>query len=451
MAEVKPIFLDATTGFPIETDPAADSITLGGLTMAGDIAMGGTNSITGLADGVNGTDAVNKNQLDALSAGLDLKEGVRLATAAALDAYTPTVSGIGHTLTASANGALTVDGVLAAVGDRILVKDENVGDVHVDHGIYDVTVSGTAGAPWVLTRSTDADGTPQGEISNGTFAFVDQGVANEKSGWAVATPSPIYIDTTPFKFGQFQGLPQYTWDAGLTATSNSINIELHTGADAQGTGADGGNSGLEFDVTGVAGQLRVKVDPAQGIQRLAGGLGLELDGTTLTTGAGGVSVLGVPLNFEINGVATSANVTGANIDELTGGGATTLHTHAGAGEAERIENAYTTDGSGVSIGDPVYVSADDVVTAIDAGNDTARKYIGIAKTTVGAAATVDVISAGVAIGVIAGATAGDIYYAAIGGGLTSTRPTGVGKNIMVIGKAKNATDLAIEPQYLGKL
>lgn len=450
MAEVKPVYLDTTTGFPIETSPTGDSISLGGLTMAGDIAMGSAN-ITGMADGVGAQDAVTLSQLQAVSAGLDLKEQVRVATAAALPTFTTTLSGVGHKLTASANGALTVDGILLAVADRVLVKDENAGDVDVEHGIYDVTVSGTAGTPWELTRSEDADGDPQGEISNGTFVFVVEGAANIKTGWAVSTPSPIFVDTTPFKFAQFQGLTSYEFNAGLTSTGLNVDIELDTGADAQGVGFDGGNSGLEFDVSGAAGQLRVKVDPAQGIQRLAAGLGLELDGTTLQTAAAGVSVLGVPLNFEINGVATSANVTGANIDELTGGGATTLHTHAGAGEAERVENAYTTDGTGVSIGDPVYVSANNVVTSIDAGNDTSRKYIGIAKSTIGATATVDVISAGVAVGVISGATAGDIYYAAIGGGLTATRPTGIGNNVMVVGKAKNATDLHIEPQYLGKL
>jgi hypothetical protein len=451
MAEVKPVYLDTTTGYPIETSPTGDSISLGGLTMAGDIAMGGTNNITGLADGVLAQDAVTLSQLQAVSAGLDLKEQVRVATDAALPTFTTTLSGIGHKLTASANGALTIDGILVAAADRVLIKDENAGDVDVEHGIYDVTVSGTAGTPWELTRSDDADGDPQGEISNGTFVFVVEGTANIKTGWAVATPSPITVDTTPFKFAQFQGLSSYNFNAGLTVAGLDVDIELDTGADAQGTGSGGGNSGLEFDAAGVAGQLRVKVDPDQGIQRLSAGLGLELDGTTLQTAAAGVSVLGLPLNFEVNGAATSSNVTQTNLDLLTGGTTITLHSHAGAAEAERIENAYTTDGSGITIGDPVYVSANDVVTEVDAGNDTARKYIGIAKTTVGASSSVDIISAGVAVGVIVGATAGDIYYAAVGGGLTATRPTGVGKNIMVIGKAKNETDLHIEPQYLGKL
>lgn len=450
MAEVKLLYLDATTGFPIQIDPTADSITLNGLTMSGDIAMGGFK-LTNLANGTSATDAVNKSQLDAGIAGISLKAAVRVATNAALDSYTPTASGVGHTLTADANGALTIDGVALDADDRVLVKDENGGAAHLDHGIYNVDDPGSAGTPWILIRSEDADDTPENEVVNGTFTFVDQGTANAKTGWAVSTENPVILDTTAIAFAQFQGLTQYTFDAGLVDTSSSINIELDTAADAQGAGSNGGSSGLEFDTTGASGKLRARVSTTGGINRLADGLGLELNGTTLQVGATGVSVLGLPSLFEINGSAVSANVTQANLDELTGGGTTTLHSHAGVSEAESTENAYTTDGVGVSIGDPVYVSSNNIVTAINANSDVTRKYIGIAASTVGASSSVNIISAGVALGAISAATAGTIYYAAVGGGLTATRPSSAGDHVLVIGKAKNATDLHISPQYLGKL
>ena len=50
---------------------------------------------------------------------------VQLATAAALAAntYANGTAGVGATLTANANGALSVDGVTPSAGDRVLVKD----------------------------------------------------------------------------------------------------------------------------------------------------------------------------------------------------------------------------------------------------------------------------------------------------------------------------------------
>jgi hypothetical protein len=51
----------------------------------------------------------------------------------------------------------------------------------------------------------------------------------------------------------------------------------------------------------------------------------------VTTFPGVVEPLNMPLEFSIDSVATSTDVTAANLNELTGGGATLLHTHAEAG------------------------------------------------------------------------------------------------------------------------
>ena len=75
MAARKPLFMSAD-GFSDEMSPTADSMSLGGLTMAGDIAMG-TNKVTGLGDGTVDTDAVNLGQLNqAVISGGTVKEVV---------------------------------------------------------------------------------------------------------------------------------------------------------------------------------------------------------------------------------------------------------------------------------------------------------------------------------------------------------------------------------------
>lgn len=451
MAERKLVFLGAE-GFP-EEQTTTDTATFGGLTLGGDIAMG-TNKVTGLADGTAAADAVNKGQLDLVEAGVEQKDAVDLATDAALPANTAAGSGVGKTLTADAVGVLTVDGVATVLNDRIMVKDET-GGADVDHGIYDVTTEGTAGVAFVLTRATDFDGTPAGEVKTGSAAFVLGGTANANTGWRVSTADPITVDTTPIAFVQFQALPNFVFGAGLLNTANTISVELDTAAAAQTAGVGGGSSGLEFDAGGDAGKVRAAVNATAGLERTASGLGARLNGGTLVSAAAGLSVAGLPLQFEINAVATTVNVTAANLNELTGGGSTTLHSHAGAAEAERVETNYTSDGTGVTIGDPVFVSANNVITRCNANNDNTRQFVGLAKATVGAAASVDVVGAGVLAGVtVAGSPAfGVIVYLVSGGsgGLTTVRPVASGDHSLVVGKMKNATDIdSSKAQYLGK-
>lgn len=79
---------------------------------------------------------------------------VRLMTAANIAAHTSAGAGPGKTMTATSNGTLTVDTVVAALGDRIGVKNSAV---LTDHGIYVVTQAGDGSHPWILTRATDFD------------------------------------------------------------------------------------------------------------------------------------------------------------------------------------------------------------------------------------------------------------------------------------------------------
>jgi hypothetical protein len=85
--------------------------------------------------------------------------------------------GVGATITAPANGTITVDGHLMALGERLLYWKNTDAKTN---GIYTVTNAGSAGTRWVLTRSTDADnGSRAAEISMGNwFGPVEQGSAN---------------------------------------------------------------------------------------------------------------------------------------------------------------------------------------------------------------------------------------------------------------------------------
>ena len=91
---------------------------------------------------VSNTDIVNKQYADAIASGIHFHEAVELATTAALPAntYNNGTSGVGATLTANANGALSVDSTLTVVANRVLVKNEAT---QANNGVYTVTQVGT--------------------------------------------------------------------------------------------------------------------------------------------------------------------------------------------------------------------------------------------------------------------------------------------------------------------
>lgn len=165
-------------------------------------------------------DVANKAYVDAARSGLDVKQSVRLTTNAALPSFTHDTG----VLTASANGALTVDGVTlngADVGIRILVKNEVSANAPYN-GIYTLTASGGESTPYILTRATDADS--NAEVTPGMFTFVEQGTAWSDSGWVLTTDGTINLGSTNLTFVQFSSAGQSIAGNGLTKSGNTIDV-----------------------------------------------------------------------------------------------------------------------------------------------------------------------------------------------------------------------------------
>ena len=181
-----------------------------------------------------------KSYVDATASGLDLKDSSHAATAAALAAvtYSNGSSGVGATLTADNNGALTVDGQTMVAGERVLVKDQSAG---AQNGIYSVTATGSAGAVFVLTRTTDFDSPT--EVTSGAFTFIETGTTNSDSGWVMTTDGTVTIGTTALAFSQFSGAGQITAGTGLTKTGNTLALD--TGINTTYL-ADGSVTSTEF-------------------------------------------------------------------------------------------------------------------------------------------------------------------------------------------------------------
>lgn len=155
-----------------------------------------------LADPTAATDAATKQYVDNLIAGLRWKAPVRVATTAT-----------GTLASAFANGQ-TVDGIVLATGDRILIKDQSSA---AENGIYVVAASG---AP---TRATDADSTA--ELENATV-FVSVGTVNADKAYT-QTATVTTVGTTAQTWVQFNAGAAYTADGnGIELSSTTFSIEL---------------------------------------------------------------------------------------------------------------------------------------------------------------------------------------------------------------------------------
>ena len=231
-----PIINTPTISTPTLTGGTINNTPIGGTTpAAGAFTSVAMTSGTIVNAPVNGTDIVNKTYADAIASGIHFHEAVDLATTTALPAntYNNGTSGVGATLTANANGALSVDSTLTVVGNRILVKNEVT---QANNGVYVVTQVGSAGTPYILTRAADFDtvGTGVDQIDEGDFFLVTSGVVNLNTAWVQQTAPPIVIGTTPIVFQQFAAPLVYSAGTGLnespTYTFNIANTTVVSGS-----------------------------------------------------------------------------------------------------------------------------------------------------------------------------------------------------------------------------
>lgn len=263
------------------------------------------------------SDLTTKSYVDALVQGLLTKAPVRLATTAALAAntYNNGVLGVGATLTANANGALTIDGVAVAATDRILVKNEAAS---ANDGIYTVTATGSAILPYILTRALDMNTASE---FPGSYVLSLQGTANTNRGWTlVLDPDTAFVvGTTAQTWLQFTGVGDITAGNGISITGNSIAVST-TLPDNYTMGAAGTALSITNNAT-VSGVLTLgSVSGASGTGALS--LGSWTGDNTLATGAvswTGASAKTVSIASTAAAITLSTTTSGAiNIDAASG-------------------------------------------------------------------------------------------------------------------------------------
>ncbi len=151
-------------------------------TIKSSVALAGSPTTTTQSAGDNSTKiattAYVKTATDAAVAGLSWKQAVRAATTAP------------GTLASSFENGDTIDGVVLATGNRILIKDQSSGS---ENGIYTVNASG---AP---TRATDADS--GAELVNAS-CYVSEGTTLADTQWTCSTNATITVNSTSLTFVQ---------------------------------------------------------------------------------------------------------------------------------------------------------------------------------------------------------------------------------------------------------
>jgi len=137
-------------------------------------------------------------------------------------------SGIGATLTnAGTKAALTIDGKLTSVGNRVLIYSQTNA---FENGVYTVTTVGTpdpGGTNWVLTRATDSDTyAPNSTVAlgQGDYFFVQEGDTGAGESYVMTTAGTIIFGTTGLTFTQFSSSQVYSAGTGLTLTNTTFSI-----------------------------------------------------------------------------------------------------------------------------------------------------------------------------------------------------------------------------------
>ena len=323
----------ATINTPTIATPAITGGTINNTAIGGTTPAAGAFTSVAMTTGsittapTSGNDIVNKDYADAIASGINFHQSCRYATTTALPAniYNNGSSGVGATLTAVVNGALSVDGVAVAATQRILVKNEVA---QANNGVYTVTQAGSGILPYILTRASDFDtaGTGVDQIDAGDFFLITAGSTLANTSWVQQTPLPITVGTTALVFLQFGAPLTYSAGTGLSESpAYTFNIANTT--------VVSGSYGLAASVPTIAvnaqGQITSASDTAIAIaatQVTSGVLAIAQGGTnsSATATAGGAAYgTGTAFAFTAAGTAgqvlTSAGASAPTWSGISGG------------------------------------------------------------------------------------------------------------------------------------
>ena len=262
------------------------AISLGGTSLT----LGGLTSVAVTQDPTSALQLATKQYVDTLvSSGITyhapVKYEVPSTTGNLTATYNNGTAGVGATLTnAGTQTAFTPDGVVAQVGDRILIYNQTNA---FENGVYTVTTVGSGSTNWVLTRATDADSyglKDTDALGNGDAFFVTSGNTGAGETYVCNTAGTITFGTTAITFVQVSSAQIYSAGTGLTLSGTTFSLTAPVATTLGGTGLTSFTSGGAVYATSTS----------------------ALTTGTLPVTAGGTGVATISANSVILGNGTSA-------------------------------------------------------------------------------------------------------------------------------------------------
>jgi len=184
-----------------------------------------TGTVTLPGNPSTANEAATKAYVDNITAGLNFHAAVHAATTANISA---TYDNSAKTLSSSGTFP-QVDGETILETERVLVKSQTDAK---ENGIYTLTDDGDPSGTWVLTRASDADNSPSGEIAYGDFVFVQTGSANGGYGYIMTTTGTITLGTSNINWTQFNtGQSVNAGNGLLESTPGTLSINTAVTAD----------------------------------------------------------------------------------------------------------------------------------------------------------------------------------------------------------------------------
>lgn len=424
---------------------------------------GSGSGVTLAGDPTAALQAATKQYVDGLAQGLKIKTTATVATTAALPActYANGASGVGATLTATANGILTVDGYATVLNDYVVVKDQASG---FQNGLFKVTTAGTAGVPFVLTRSTDMD--VAAEFAGAFIPVGNLGTLNKNSLWLANPVGAVTVGTTAIPFTQLNGATDLIAGNGITITGNTLAANLAARLAFNGSTIDLATLTITGWANGTTFYSKAKVDTYGRITEVgtlvpsdigAQPVDAALTGIAALTGPGllAFSATDTPVMRQL-ATASSARITVTNPQGVAGDPTVDLATIGTPGtynsvttdawgrvisgstsSASSLSDNFTNGEAGaIAIGRAVYSSAADAVKLANANALGTKDVVGlVGAVSISSGAAGAIVSEGIlaattaqwdaVTGQTGGLTFGARYFLsnATAGALTTTAPT----------------------------